>query len=222
MWSNGDLVFGEGIAVTRCAGTPADILAHSQRLAPCVLVVDYTFVEKLNLEDFYNAVDFGLSVRVLVELDRKRLDQAEHLIRIGCAGYLLKGSKPSEAYSAVRAVAAGQLWAGRKIVSNVLLNVLRESKHRLTFRESEILGLLSNGLTNSEIGKRLFISPQTVRWHLRSLYSKLGTHDRSRAVMHGTDMERLPSRKLPHKEGAGPVACGMARKAPDVFPNAAS
>jgi ATP/maltotriose-dependent transcriptional regulator MalT len=73
--------------------------------------------------------------------------------------------------------------ASRKTVSTVLQSLLFASKHRLTFRETEILGLVANGLKNREIAKRLLISPETVRWHLRTLYNKLGTHDRMRAVI---------------------------------------
>lgn len=221
MWSNGEVIPPDGVALTRCCGAPGDILAHSQRLAPCVLVVDGAFAEKVNFEDFYNIVDFGLSVRVLVELDRQYLGLAEHLIRIGCAGYIPKGAKPAEAWNAVQAVAAGQLWAPRSVVSKVLLNVLREARHRLTFRESEILGLLSNGLTNLDIGKRLFISPQTVRWHLRNLYSKLGTHDRAGAVTQASDTPpRIPKRR-PAREMTAPVSYGEAGPLQMVLKNRA-
>lgn len=217
VWSNGDFISSDGVAVSRCSGTPDDILAHSRRLAPCVLVVDGGFISKVNFEEFFNVVDFGLSVRVLVELDRLSLDQADHLIRIGCAGYVVKGIKPAEAWNAIRAVAAGQIWAPRAIVSKVLLNVLRESRHRLTFRESEILGLLSNGLKNNEIGKRLFISPQTVRWHLRSIYSKLGTHDRAEAVFQ-TNRTALPvPKKSPGREMAIPAMCTGTSREGDPF-----
>lgn len=200
MWVNGDLAFTDDTSVTRCFGSPGEILAQSKRLSPCVLVVDQLFVERLNFEEFHNIGDLGLSVRVVVELARNGLDQAEHLIRIGCAGYLVKGTTAAEAIRAIRAVAAGQMWASRKVISSVLLKLLRESRHRLTMRESEIFGLLSNGLSNSQIAKRLSISPQTVRWHLRSLYSKLGTHDRVGAVMFCADREPALPRKAAARE----------------------
>jgi DNA-binding NarL/FixJ family response regulator len=148
-----------------------------------VLVVDGEFLTGLDPEEFYKAVDFGLGIRVLVELEELHFAEAAHLIRIGCAGYISKTASPEQAGEALRAVLAGELWASRRIVSSVLLNVLRESRHGLTFRESEILSLVSEGLKNSEIAERLCISPQTVRWHLRGVYSKLGTHDRLRVVI---------------------------------------
>ena len=76
-----------------------------------------------------------------------------------------------------------ELWVGSKMASDLLWRLLCETRHRLTSRESEIVNLLEEGLENHEIGERLFISPQKVRWHLRSIYSKLGTHDRIMATM---------------------------------------
>src|SRR5581483_609950 len=143
---------------------------------------DDAFIGDVDLEEFYKTVDFGSSIRVLVELTHSPLIEGEYLIRIGCAGYLSRDATREEASEAVAAVLAGQLWASWEVVSRVLLNLLRESRHRLTFRESEILALVSEGLKNGEIARRLFIAPETVRWHLRSLYKKLGTHDRFHAV----------------------------------------
>jgi len=174
---------GRGVTLTRCTGSPADVLAHCRRLTSCVLVVDGGFVHEVDPEEFCDVVNFGLSIQVLVELEQSHLLEAEELIRIGCAGYVSKDASRTEACSALRALLAGELWASRVVISSVLRNILRAHTHQLTVREGEILGLVSEGLKNSEIAERLFISPQTVRWHLRSLYRKLGTHDRSLAVV---------------------------------------
>jgi DNA-binding CsgD family transcriptional regulator len=52
----------------------------------------------------------------------------------------------------------------------------------LSAREVEVLRLVATGLTNAEVGKRLYISPRTVNWHLGSIYRKLGFHSRAEAV----------------------------------------
>jgi DNA-binding NarL/FixJ family response regulator len=174
-----------GTIVTRCTGEPAETLALCRRLSPCVLVADAAFIEHCNPEDFSTAVDFGQTIQVLIEADEPGLARAEHLIRLGCGGLLNRSSSPSLARRALRAVLDGELWASRKLLSGMTQKLLRESKHQLTFRESEILALVAEGLKNHEIAEHLFISPQTVRWHLRSLYCKLGTHDRKRAAFSG-------------------------------------
>lgn len=176
----------DGAIVTRCGGEPAEILALCRRLSPCVLVADAAFIERCNPEDFSTAADFGQSIQVLVEAEEPGPVRAEHLIRLGCGGMLNRSSSPSLARRALRAVLGGELWASRKLLSGMTRKLLRESKHQLTYRESEILALVAEGLKNHEIAEQLFISPQTVRWHLRSLYCKLGTHDRKRAAVSGS------------------------------------
>jgi DNA-binding NarL/FixJ family response regulator len=187
---------GGHFAVNKCNGTPEEVLAMCQCLAPCLLVVDDAFIDKLKVEEFYKAVDFGRSIRVLVEIKDDNRNKTERLIRLGCAGVLSRNASAFTACRAVRAILAEELWLDRKTVSRIVRNMLIGMKCRLTLRESEILGLLSEGLKNCEIAKRLFVSPKTVRWHLRSLYGKLGTHDRfygaSRVLLQGEQKSARP------------------------------
>jgi DNA-binding NarL/FixJ family response regulator len=101
---------------------------------------------------------------------------------MGCVGLVSRDFTAEQAFRALSAVLDGELWLSRKTSSQTLLKLIREAKYHLTSRESQILSLLGEGLKNHEIAERLFISPQTVRWHLRSLYTKLGTHDRNSAA----------------------------------------
>lgn len=174
-------------AVTRFSGSPEETLAHCHRVVPCVLVVDEAFTDRICIDDFSDAVDCGRAIRVLVEADSQDFGKTERLIRIGCRGVLSRNARPATARRALQAIRDGEIWAGRKTIANIVQNLLHDVKCRLTFRETEIMALLGEGLKNHEIAERLFISPQTVRWHLRVLYSKLGTHDRFSAV------RRIPS-----------------------------
>jgi DNA-binding NarL/FixJ family response regulator len=121
---------------------------------------------------------------VLVELDEEPMEQVEGLIRMGCFGCLNTEASTFEAQLAVQSVRFGEIWASRKLVSHILRSMQRETE-KLTSREQEIVTLMSGGLTNDEIANRLFISGQTVRWHLRRLYKKLGTHDRRSLKLNG-------------------------------------
>ena len=136
----------------------------------------------MDAERFSEAIDFGRSIRVLVEYQQEDDLRAERLIRIGCAGLLSRDTTAEQALRAIGAVLDGELWISRKATSQTLQKLVREAKYRLTPRESQILGLVGKGLRNHEIAERLYVSPQTVRWHLRSIYSKLGTHDRNNAA----------------------------------------
>jgi ATP/maltotriose-dependent transcriptional regulator MalT len=84
---------------------------------------------------------------------------------------------------AVIAVSSGELWLPRKILSKLAQEAFVQGNTRkVTQRESEILKLICLGFKNQQIAEHLFISRETVRWHLRSLYSKLGVDGRTAAI----------------------------------------
>ena len=115
----------------------------------------------------------------------------EQIIRMGFAGLLRRDETPATIIRAVQAVVSGQLWFPRQIISQVLSALLaQEGKSRLKSREMEILRLIGNGLNNQQIADALFISRETVRWHVRGLYSKLGIKDRRSAREYCQSIQR--------------------------------
>jgi ATP/maltotriose-dependent transcriptional regulator MalT len=68
--------------------------------------------------------------------------------------------------------------------------VLTPSVLRLSPREKEVLGLMARGLSNPEIGQLLFISPVTVKVHVRHIFEKLGVKSRAAAVLRATQLDR--------------------------------
>jgi DNA-binding NarL/FixJ family response regulator len=168
--------------VIRNSGDSGSILTLARRLAPCVLVIEEELTDGFSPDDLSQVLDFGESIKLLVEMKNNDLAREEQLIRIGCSGVLADSATAGNASRALKAVAEGELWASRALISDLVRKLLREAKHHLTVRESEILALVTEGLKNNEIGERLFISPQTVRWHLRALYSKIGIHDRAKVA----------------------------------------
>jgi DNA-binding NarL/FixJ family response regulator len=112
---------------------------------------------------------------------------------MGCMGFLRPDSPPWQFRRAVEAVAAGELWAPRLLLSRICRDYL--SSHdpcKLTDREEQILALLAQGHKNREIAASLFISRDTVRWHIRAIYAKLGIHDRQSAASYATDRNLRP------------------------------
>jgi DNA-binding NarL/FixJ family response regulator len=101
---------------------------------------------------------------------------------LGARGFVLKEAPLDDLVRAVERVAAGEAY-----VDPVLAGVL-VSSHRsdqlpaLTQREREVLRLLADGLSNEEIGKQLYISPETVRTHVRKAMAKLEADTRTQAV----------------------------------------
>ena len=99
----------------------------------------------------------------------------------GAMGYLLKDAAPEEIFAAIRGAVQGRSVMSPPVASR-LFQQLRNPDEVLTPREAELLGLLTEGLSNRELGQRLFISEATVKTHLAHIYSKLGVDSRAAAI----------------------------------------
>lgn len=107
----------------------------------------------------------------------------------GACGYLVKKTPPIQLLEAIREVNSGgspmSSHIARKVVSVFQQHNWNDKKHEDTFlseREKEVLSGLTKGKSYQEIGKELFISIDTVRHHIRNIYSKLHVHSQSEAV----------------------------------------
>jgi DNA-binding NarL/FixJ family response regulator len=121
----------------------------------------------------------------------------------GATGYLLKDMDPAELPAAVRAVVAGEAPIPGVLTARLVEEFRRRGRRttiaggdgrqvELTRREWDVLGLLADGLSTTEIAHRLFIDPVTVRRHVSALLRRLGVSSRIEAV-------ELLGRRLPHK-----------------------
>lgn len=102
-------------------------------------------------------------------------------IEAGATGYLLKDAPPEELAAAVRTAAAGRTTLA-PTVADRLMNRLRTPHAALTRRETEVLSLVAEGLSNQAIGARLNLTQATVKSHLAHVYAKLDVDSRTAAV----------------------------------------
>jgi DNA-binding NarL/FixJ family response regulator len=108
---------------------------------------------------------------------------AADLLHLGCSGSINTAVSPADFQRAFHAVASGELWFPRRVLSTAVRTLLSTvNQKRLTQREREVLRLIVQGFNNREIADSLFITRETVRWHVRSIYSKIGTNDRKRIL----------------------------------------
>lgn len=139
--------------------------------------------------------DPTLSTEVLVVTTFDIDEDVFAALEAGAAGFLLKGAEEQVLLGAIRSVAAGEGTLDQAITRRVLRRFAHRrpeaeaprppAPHTLTARELEVLGLLAEGLTNAEIGERLFIEPTTVKYHLAGLLQKIAVRDRLQAVLWG-------------------------------------
>lgn len=120
-------------------------------------------------------------------------------LKAGASGYVLKETGPSELLNAVKHVVQGQRYLSPKL-SERLIDMLIQSAEKapadpyqtLTNREREVLQLASEGLSASEIAKRLSISPRTAELHRGRMMNKLGLHNQTDLIRYALKRGILP------------------------------
>ncbi|UCD43556.1 MAG: response regulator transcription factor [Chloroflexota bacterium] len=103
-------------------------------------------------------------------------------IEAGAVGYLLKDTSREDLYSAIRATARGESVLSPGVAARIIGQMRAPAEEKLSVRELEVLQLVAEGDSNSEIANRLHISQATVKSHLIHIFDKLGVSDRTAAV----------------------------------------
>ncbi len=126
------------------------------------------------------------TMRVVVLTAFNRREYVVGLVRSGAAGYVLKGDSPEMLLRAIQIVAEGGEWVSPS-VANLLVEQVREDAapaDLLSERERDVLRAMCRGLTNARIAEELFITEQTVKNHVSSIFNKLGVSTRVEAVLY--------------------------------------
>ena len=173
------------LELVAAAADGREALTLIKRLEPDVAVLDDKMPALDGLQ-VAGAVDRdGLPTRVLMLsafLDRQIVFQA---VAAGAAGFLSKDADRLEITDAILAVHRGATVLAPEVQAGVAAEIHSRWKPAapvLSKREREVLELIAEGLSAPDIGRRLFLSPATVRSHLQSLYEKLAVSDRAAAV----------------------------------------
>ncbi|WP_229069554.1 response regulator transcription factor [Actinoplanes sp. DH11] len=162
------------------SGTEGVALALAER--PDIVLMDLRMPGGDGVQATGRILAAAPDVRVMVlttyESDRDIL----RAIEAGASGYLLKDATPAELADAVRAAARGETVLAPSVASTLVRQVRTPAPPPLSARETQVLRQVAAGLTNAEIGRRLFISEATVKTHLLRVFNKLDVADRTAAV----------------------------------------
>jgi len=171
-----------------CACTTAEeALAEIPRLKPDVVLMDIHLPGESGIACTARLKEALPSVQVIIVTVYRNQEVIFQALQAGACGYLLKRSSPEELLKAITDVRTG----GAPMTSEIARMLVEAFQKKpassakddgLTQRESEILVLLSEGLSNKEIADRGKISYDTVRAHLRHIYEKLHVRGRTEAV----------------------------------------
>jgi DNA-binding NarL/FixJ family response regulator len=147
---------------------------------PCVILAEPNMLQPSESVDLNLQLLRRESIQILIITRERNEEELKRLLRLGYAGFVDPSISATELERALANVNAGEIWASRRIISGALHDTLNAANQnsKLTSRESEILKHIAAGHDNQWIAEQLFITRDTVRWHLRSAYAKLGIHDR--------------------------------------------
>lgn len=192
------------IEVVGEAGTAESALARIPALKPDVAVLDVRLPDGNGVEvcrELRNQLP-GLACIMLTSFSDD--DAMLQAVLAGASGYLLKEVRGTSIVDAVRTVAGGASLLDPTVTSR-LLDRLRADAVRqdplkaLTRQERQVLELIGDGLTNRQIGKRLFLAEKTVKNYISSIFLKLGLQRRTQAAILATQM-RMDRGKKPRSD----------------------
>ncbi|HKF30809.1 MAG TPA: response regulator transcription factor [Jatrophihabitantaceae bacterium] len=178
------------ITVVGEAGTAAEALRRIPAVQPDVAVLDARLPDGNGIDVCRDIRSSQPSVRCLILTSYDDEDAIFAAVMAGASGYLLKQIRGNSLVDAIRQVAAGKSLLDPSVTERLLAR-LRDGQPRderlasLTEREREILDLIAEGLTNRQIGERLFLAEKTVKNYVSALLAKLGLQRRTQAAVYG-------------------------------------
>jgi DNA-binding NarL/FixJ family response regulator len=170
-----------------------ETLARAVELQPDIVIMDIRMPRMDGIEATRRLVARGEDAPRVLVLTTFDLDEyVFEALEAGAGGFMLKDAPPAQLADAVRTVARGDALLAPAVTRRLIERYVRRRPadaslaarfQELTERELEVLRLLTRGLSNAEIGARLFLSAGTVKTHVTRLLAKLRVRDRVQAVV---------------------------------------
>ncbi|QAY61522.1 response regulator transcription factor [Microbacterium protaetiae] len=190
----------DGITVVGQAATGQEAVSLSARVDPDVILMDVRMPELDGIEatrrilgpDYPAAKVPRIIMLTTFDID----DYVYDALQAGASGFLLKDALPEELVTAVRVVASGDALLAPRVTRRLIAQFATQKPRTtrastalndLTDREREVLQLIGEGRSNTEIAAELFIAEQTVKTHVGKVLGKIGARDRVQAVIFAYD-----------------------------------
>jgi len=160
----------------------ADAARLAQELEPDVVLMDLRMPVMDGVSAIREIKTHKASVQVLVLTTYDSDADILPALEAGATGYLLKDVSREELFAAIQASARGESILAPAVAARLIAQVRAPAGDKLSNRELEVLELVAEGASNSDIAARLHISQATVKSHLINIFGKLGVSDRTAAV----------------------------------------
>lgn len=188
-----------GISIVGEASDGLQAVQLTEKFKPNVLILDMMMPDLNGLEVLRQVKERSSATSSIVLSMQSADVYVVEALKAGALGYVLKETGPSELLSAVQQVLHGQRYLSPRI-SERLINMLLENTEKLpadpyqslTNREREVLQMAAEGLSASEIAKRLSISPRTAELHRGRMMNKLGLHNQTDLIRYALKRGILP------------------------------
>ncbi len=180
------------IEVVGEAADGEEAVRRTAELRPDVVLMDVRMPVMDGLEATRQILRGNGAPKVLVLTTFDLDDYVYTALRVGASGFLLKDASAQQLADAVRVVAAGDALVAPSVMRRLVAEFAqlggpraptRKKLDELTERETEVLALVAQGLSNAEIAARLVVSEQTVKTHVSRVLYKLGLRDRAQAIV---------------------------------------
>jgi two-component system response regulator DevR len=184
----------EDLEVVGEAGTAAEALRRIPATRPDVALLDGRLPDGSGIDVCRDIRSSYPDIRCLILTSYDDDDALFAAVMAGAAGYLLKEIRGSSLLDSIRQVYAGRSLLDPTVTERVMQR-LRTGQQQdprlagLTERERDILDLITEGLTNRQIGERLFLAEKTVKNYVSALLAKLGMQRRTQAAVFGSELK---------------------------------
>lgn len=169
-----------------------DVLADTKADA---ILMDMSMPKMNGLEATKHVVKHYPDIKVLMLTMHDSRNHIEKLLKAGASGYVLKNTGIEELQTAIETVVGGKTYYSPEVTQRIMEGFQQKRKVEseygevdITDREKEVLALIAQEFTTSEIAEKLFISPHTVESHRKNLISKLGVRSAAGLVKYAVQM----------------------------------
>jgi DNA-binding NarL/FixJ family response regulator len=180
----------QDIEVVAEASNGLEAVDKAARFHPTVVLMDIRMPELDGIEATRRILTADKAARILILTTFDLDEYVYEALRAGASGFVLKDDPPEQLLAAIHTVAAGDALLSPTITKRVIKEFGRiprpsppKELDELSDREREVFQLVAQGLSNAEIGEKLYISETTVKTHVTHILQKLNLRDRVQAVV---------------------------------------